>query len=145
MRIALKAFVVVACAVGLLILWSNWKARRPRNMASTSVWLDAPYVPFGWNRGWWLGCWTDPDGKTTRCRMWNSQLQSITFEGRYVPCGGTAPVPDRELTFKTPSRAFSTWVPDGHGSIAPVVFLKNGKVLVPVDSPQSCEKLPSEP
>ena len=145
MRIALKALVVVACAVGLLILWSNWKARRPRNMPSTSVWLDAPYVPFGWNRGWWLGCWTDSDRKTTRCRMWNPQLQSITFEGRFVPCGDTAPIPERELMIKTPSRAFSTWVPDGHGNIAPAVFLKKGKVLVPVDAPQSCGTLPSEP
>jgi hypothetical protein len=114
-------------------------------MPSTSVWLDAPYVPFGWNRGWWLGCSTDSDGKTTQCRMWNSQLQSVTFEGQYVPCGDTAPVLDRELTLKTPLGAFSAWVPDGHGSIAPAVFLKNGKVLVPIDSPQSCEKLLSKP
>src|ERR1700730_14376469 len=143
MRIVFKALAVGACAVLLLVLWSDWKARRPRNMPSTSVWLDAPYVAFGWNRGWWLGCWTDSDGKATRCRMWNSELRLIPSEGRYVPCGDTAPVPDRELTLKTPSGAFSTWVPDGHGSIAPAVFLKNGRVLIPVDAPQSCKTLPA--
>lgn len=145
MRILLKAFLIVAALVGVVILWSNWKARRPKDMPSTSVWLDAPYVPFGWNRGWWLGCWTDSDGKANRCRMWNSQLQSVTFEGRYVPCSGTAPVPKNELSLKTPSEAFSSWVPDGHGSIAPAVFLQNGRVFVPIDAPQTCDKLPPEP
>jgi hypothetical protein len=145
MRSAFKATLAVACVVGLLVLWFNWNARRPRNMPSTSIWLDAPYVPFGWNRGWWLGCWTDSDGKANRCRMWNSQLRSVTYEGRYLPCSGAAPVPESQLLLKTPSGAFSTWVFDAHGTMAPAVFLKDGRVLVPIDAPQSCDKLPSKP
>jgi hypothetical protein len=146
MRVAFKVLLLSACVVGLLILWSNCKARRPRSMPSTSVWLDAPYVPFGWNRGWWLGCWTDSDGKANRCRMWNAELQSVTFEGRYVPCSGTTPVSESELSLKKPSGAFGTWVLDGHGDLAPAVFLQNGRALIPIDAPaQTCEKLPSKP
>lgn len=141
----MRAFLIVAFLVGVMILWSNWKARRPKDMPSTAIWLDAPYVPFGWNRGWWLGCWIDSDAKANRCRMWNSQLQSVTFEGRYVPCDGTAPLPQGELLLKAPSGAFSSWVPDGHGSIAPAVFLQNARVLVPIDAAQSCDKLRSKP
>ena len=140
--IAIVAFIAVL--VGISIFASSWNARKPKDMPHSSVWLDAPHVPFGFNRGWWLGCWTDVDGRTNRCRMWDPNSRSVTFEGRYVPCSGTAPVPDNELLLKSSPTGFSGWVFDAQGKMAPAVFLKDGRVLVPIDAKHSCEKLPRE-
>ena len=57
-------------------------------------------------------------------------LVAVPYNFTVLTGGDTAPVPDKELTLKTPSRAFSTPVPHGHDRIAPAVSLKNGKVSV---------------
>jgi hypothetical protein len=139
---AIVAFMAVL--IGTSIFASNWNARRPKDMPNSSVWLDAPHVPFGFNRGWWVGCWTDVDGRSNRCRMWDPNSHSVTFEGRYVPCSVAAPVPASELPLKASPTGFSGWVFDAQGNMAPAIFLKDGRVLVPIDAKHSCEKLPAE-
>jgi hypothetical protein len=73
-------------------------------MPSASVWLDAPMFRLA--------------GITARQLGVECGLVAVPYNFTVLTGGDTAPVPDNELTLKTPSRAFSTPVPDGHGRIA---------------------------
>lgn len=124
--------LLVIVSIGL----SAFQARRPRDMPLTSIWIDAPAVPFGFYRGWWQGCWVEADQRANHCRLYGPGLpQPVVYEGRFMPCGQNSPVPANELKLRPPSNRESMWLFPRF-----VVFLQDGRVLVPVESLQACPK-----
>ncbi len=120
---------------------SAFQARRPKDMPSSSIWIEAPAVPFGFYRGWWQGCWVEPDQKANHCRLYAPGLHPpVVYEGRFMPCGQNSPVPVNELKLRTPSDHESMWIFSGF-----VVFLRDGRILVPVDNLRDCQKFSHNP
>jgi hypothetical protein len=142
-KIAIWGVGAVTLLIGLSLARLAWEARRPSNMPTSSAWIDAPAVPFGFYRGWWFGCWIDSDGRSNRCRLWGPSLsEPIVYEGIYISCDSKLPVSVAELQPTAPPMgSFGMWVGDSAGKIfAPAAFLRNGKVLVPVQIPSVCDK-----
>jgi hypothetical protein len=114
-----------------------FEARRPKDMPLNSIWIDAPAVPFGFYRGWWQGCWVEPDQQANRCRLYGPGLRpSVVYEGRFTPCEGTSPIPMGELKLKPPSDSSDMWIFPRF-----LVFLQDGRLLVPVENAQDCPKI----
>jgi hypothetical protein len=129
------AIVLVAIPLGL----TAYRARRPADMpAANTVWINAPAVPFGFYRGWWLGCWVDSGQRVNRCRLYAGDLRpSTVFEGRYLACDGESPVPLSELKIRPPSNSAAMWLwPDGVA-----VILQDGRLLVPAERRGDCAKI----
>jgi hypothetical protein len=64
-----KAFLIPVVLVAaffaipkVLIWWGSQPSRLPKDMPRSSIWIQAPNVPFSWDHGWWFGCWTSSDG-----------------------------------------------------------------------------------
>jgi hypothetical protein len=133
----------IAFLIGLLVGRPVWQARRPSDMPPTSVWIDAPALPFSFYHGWWFGCWIDSDGRSNRCRLSSAGAQEPTvYEGLYVSCDSKLPVQGDELQLSAPADSMGMWVGYSEGNVfAPAAFLKNGKVLVPVEALRDCEKV----
>lgn len=135
--LTLVLFLLIGGCIGHLA----WQARHPADMPSNSVWIDAPAVPFGFYRGWWLGCWIDSDGKSDKCELWGSGGLKTVYEGICISCDTKLPVPVQELHLRAPDESANMWVGDSEGTIfAPAAFLTNGKILVPIQIPASCQK-----
>lgn len=134
MTLLVKA--VYAIAVGLAILLiglavAYWRAgqipNRPKDIAANAVFLWAPHlgVP-GPRRGWWLSCWYDAGGD--HCRL--SNVQGITeYEGEFVLDSDKGSVPSDQLIIDVDETSDNkVWV---GSALVPLVFLRNGKVLIP--------------
>jgi hypothetical protein len=148
-RVIKAIALVVAIVIGIVVLlvgsslgWKAYQARRPTDMPPTSIWIDAPAVPFGFYRGWWLGCWVDSAQPSNRCRLYGPGLeQAVVYEGEYIACEGKSPVPVSDLKLRPPRDSFDMWTRDSKSEMAPAVQLQNGVILVPVGTIQQCEKL----
>jgi hypothetical protein len=123
--------------VTLSIAHLAFQARRPKDMPLTSIWIDAPAVPFGFYHGWWQGCWVEPDGTANHCRLYGPGLHPpIVYEGRFMPCSGNTPIQPAELKLRTPPDSVDMWIFPGF-----VVLLQDGRMLVPVENMQDCPKI----
>jgi|ERR1700674_3291122 hypothetical protein len=132
----------IAFLIGLLLVRPKWQARRPSDMPRNSVWIDAPAVPFGFYHGWWFGCWIDSDHKSNRCKLWGSGGLQTVYEGRYISCDEGSPVHADELQLTAPKDSSEMWVGYSEGNVfAPAAFLRDGKILVPIEAPRACEEL----
>jgi hypothetical protein len=134
--IALIAVGWLVVLVGIPLSLAAYRARRPSDMPANSIWIDAPAVPFGFYRGWWLGCWDDGQ-HANRCRLYSGSLNPpVVYEGRYLPCEGKSPIPPAELNLKAPVDSSEMWVFPGV-----IVFLQDGRLLVPVENFGDCDKI----
>ena len=125
--------LVVALSIG----HTAFQARRPKDMPLTSIWIDAPAVPFAFYRGWWQGCWVEPDGTANHCRLYGPSLDPpVVYEGRFMPCGEDSPVQPTELKLRTPPDHSDMWIFPRF-----VVYLRDGRILVPVENLQDCPKI----
>jgi hypothetical protein len=130
------AVLLVAASIG----YSAFQARRPADMPAGSVWIEAPAVPFSFYHGWWQGCWVEADQKANHCRLYGPGLHPPTvYEGRFLPCGQTSPIPANELILRPPTSSESMWRFPRF-----VVFLQDGRLLVPVENLGDCQKLGSK-
>ena len=136
--IFLGAFVgLPVLLVAISIGHSAFRARRPNDMPSSSIWIDAPAAPFNFYHGWWQGCWIEPDQKANHCRLYGPGLSDPTvYEGRFLPCGQNAPVPVSGLNLRPPYENESMWIFPRF-----VVYLKDGRILVPIEDIKDCESL----
>jgi len=134
---------VVLLLVGSSLAWKAYQARRPSDMPPTSIWIDAPFVPFGFYHGWWLGCWVNSAQLANRCRLYGPGLEqeAVVYEGDYIPCEGKSPVPANDLKLRPPRNSVDMWTSDSKGKMAPAVRLQNGVILVPVGTIHQCAKV----
>jgi len=135
--ILLFMFVVVPILViSSCVGYSAFRARRPKGMPN-AIWIDAPPVPFGFYHGWWEGCWLDSDHRTDYCRLYGPGLSPpVVYEGRFMPCDGSQPIPTSELRLRPPRQSSDMWIFPGF-----VAFLENGRLLVPTDKVSDCSEI----
>lgn len=129
-----KATYAVAAGIALLIVglvvaywWAGRIPSRPKGVAANAVFLWAPHVGFpGPRRGWWLSC--SEDAGHNRCKL--SDVDGNTeYEGEFVPYGDKGPVPADQLKINPEkTRDNKVWI---GSALVPLVFLQNGKVLIP--------------
>ena len=131
--VAVPILVISSC-VG----YSPFQARRPKDMPN-AIWIDAPAVPFGFYHGWWEGCWLESDQRTNHCRLYGPGLHPpVVYEGRFMPCDSSQPVPTGELRLKPPRYGPDVWI---YPSPRFIVFLEDGRILVPIDELSNCSKI----
>jgi len=134
-------FLLMFVAVPILVIsscvgYSAVQARRPKDMPN-AIWIDAPAVPFGFYHGWWEGCWLDSDQQTNYCRLYGPELNPpVVYEGRFMPCDGSQPIPMSELKLRPPQQNSEMWIFPGF-----VAFLESGRLLVPTDKVSDCSKI----
>jgi hypothetical protein len=132
MFVAAPIFLMVSC-----LTYLAFEARRPRQMPLSSIWIDAPAVPFGFYHGWWEDCWMETDQQANHCQLYRPGLHPpVVYEGRYVSCDGKGPIPLNELKLRAPAQAEEMWIFQRF-----VVFLNDGRLLVPVENIQDCAKI----
>lgn len=123
--------IIVSC-VG----YSAFQARRPKDM-SNAIWIDAPAVSFGFYHGWWEGCWLESDERTNHCRLYGPGLTPpVVYDGRFLPCDSQQAVPASDLKLRPPNESSDMWLFPGF-----VVFLENGRILVPAEQISDCRQI----
>ena len=136
-------WILLAMFVGIPIVamvsclgYSAYQARRPKDMPN-AIWIDAPAVPFGFYHGWWEGCWLESDNRTNHCRLYAPALhRPVVYEGRFMPCDASRPIPMSELNLKPPPDSADMWIFPGFA-----VFLEGGRILVPIENIGDCSKI----
>jgi hypothetical protein len=139
-----KAIYAVAAAAALLIVglvvaywWAGQVPGRPKGVAPNAVFLWAPHVGFpGPRRGWWLSC--SEDVGHNRCRL--SDVDGNTeYDGEFVPYGDKGSVPADQLKIDPEkTRDNKVWI---GSALVPLVFLQNGRVLIPANKYQEGARL----
>ncbi len=121
---------IVASLIVVLVLAYWWAGRipsQPKGVATNAVFLWAPHVGFpGPRRGWWLSC--SDDAGHNRCKL--SDVDGNTeYEGEFLPYGDNGPVPADQLKIDTEKTSDNkVWI---GSALVPLVFLQNGRVLIP--------------
>jgi hypothetical protein len=117
-----------------------YQARRPSHLPANSIWIDAPHVPLGFNRGWWQGCWVSVSSRNIHCELWGAGGLGTVYAGEYVPCDGLAlPLP-ADLVLKEPR---DLWAASqiARKRLLPVVLLRNGRFMGPTEAPDTCVEI----
>ncbi len=129
-----KLLTAVATIVTVLIggyvfasWWTNRVPGRPRGVRPDAVFLWAPYVGLpAPRRGSWISC-EEVSGRD-RCTL--SGISGKTeYEGEFISDKGKGTLPSDQLEIDADkTREHKVWVGT---ALVPLVFLKNGKVLIP--------------
>jgi hypothetical protein len=119
--------VFVAASVKVGYWWSNTQPRRPSEVSPDAVFLWAPYVGApAPRRGRWLACWSVRSTEVD-CRL-NDIDGALKYEGAFTSYD-RKPVLPSELSIDTQkTRDLGVWI--DHTDV-PLVFLSNGRVLIP--------------
>jgi hypothetical protein len=139
-----KAVVLFLAAIAVLVLliagaywWSNVPPRRPSDVSSTAVFLWAGHLGLpAPKHGTWLECWTDWKIPANKCRL-TEMDGTRAFEGNFLADTGVTPVsePELQILSEQTSQSVDLWV-RVNGQLVPLVFLRNGTVLIPSDAYQ---------
>lgn len=125
-------FVATAMVIALLgtigaFWWAGTIPRRPKAVAANATFLWAPHVGLpGPRRGAWLSC--SEDAGHNRCHLYDIDGQ-IEYEGEFALYGDKGSIPSDQLKIdaeKTGDK--NVWIGT---ELVPLVFLQNGKVLIP--------------
>jgi hypothetical protein len=137
-----KAIVLFLASIGVLFLvitgaywWSNTPPGRPSDVSAKGVFLWAGHLGLPAPRhGTWIECWTDSKARANKCRL-TEMDGARSFEGAFLADTSRAAVPQSELEIlsEQTSQSVDLWV-RVNGEPAPLVFLRNGKVLIPSDA-----------
>ena len=129
-----KAVYTVAALIVLLIAgvvggywWAGRVPSRPTGVAANAEFLWAPHVGFpGPRRGWWLSCWENAG--RNRCKL-SDVAGNAEYEGEFVVYSDKGSPPTDQLKID-PEKTTDNKVWIG-SALVPLVFLQNGKVLIP--------------
>jgi hypothetical protein len=86
--------------------------------------------------GTWIECWTDTVNGVNRCKL--TEMDGTPgYEGIFLANTGKHPVSESDLRIEgEPTSDVTNWVRLGGLRGAPLVFLRNGTVLIPKDAYQ---------
>ena len=139
-----KVLIIVAAVVGAAILalagaywWSNVPPKRPKDVPADAVFLWAGHLGLpAPKHGTWIKCWTDTAKGVNQCKLTEMDGR-VTYEGVFLADTGKTPVQQSDLTIlgEQTSQSVNLWV-RSQGQLVPLVFLKNGTVLIPKDAYQ---------
>lgn len=137
-----KAILILVSLIGVLFLaifgeywWSNVPPKRPSDVSSNAVFLWAGHVGFpAAKHGTWIECWTDTPERVNKCRLTEMDGR-LNYEGIFLADTGRNPAPSSDLKIlsEETSQSVNLWV-RAQGQLVPLVFLKNGTVLIPKDA-----------
>lgn len=140
-----KLIVLFLASIGVLFLvalgaywWSNTPPRRPSDVSASGVFLWAGHLglPAPKHGTTWIACWTDTGNGVNKCRLTEMDGR-VSYEGVFMADTGKTPVPQPELKIlsEQTSQSIDLWV-RSQGQLVPLVFLKDGTVLIPKDAYQ---------
>jgi hypothetical protein len=139
-----KLTVLFLASIGALFLvilgaywWSNTPPRRPSDVSANAVFLWAGHLGLpAPKHGTWIACWTDTANGVNKCRL-TEMDGTPRYEGIFLADTGRNPVPESDLNIEAePTSDVTHWVRLGGLRGAPLVFLKDGTVLIPKDAYQ---------
>lgn len=136
-----KKVTIAVVSVGTFIIavvgaywWSNTPPKRPSDVSANAVFLWAGHLGLpAPKHGTWIACWTDTTEKVNKCRL-TDMNGTVLYEGVFLVDAGENPVPQPDLKIEGEPTSQTNWVPLGGMLAAPLVFLKNGTVLIPKDA-----------
>jgi hypothetical protein len=140
-----KVLMIVATVVGVAVLaiagaywWANVPPKRPAGVPADAVFLWAGHLGLpAPKHGTWIECWTDTAKGVNKCKL-TEMNGTPGYEGVFLADTGTSPVPESDLKIEAePTSDVTHWVNFGGLRGAPLVFLKNGTVLIPKDAYQA--------
>lgn len=123
------AAVITALAVVIIAVfgWARTVPSRPNGVAADAVFLWAPNVGLpAPRRGWWISC--NEDVSRNNCKL--TDINGKTeYEGEFISSDGKGPLPVDQLRIDADkTRENKVWIGN---ALVPLVYLKNGKVLIP--------------
>lgn len=141
----------VAIIAGLPLFWLfggiRWldtqvfPPQRPKNMPEHAVWINAPTLPISWHHGWWFGCDMASSGATNYCRLVMANGEEV-YAGEYLACAVKSAMPVSKIELVPPRTNVAMWIADKRLTpLAPIGFLRNGDLLLPVAALDRCDKL----
>jgi hypothetical protein len=135
-RLAISiAIVMFALIVGIPVSFM-WRASipppTPQNLSARAIYIERGTTPFKITRtGDWLDCWFDDREKVDRCQMTDLR-GAVEFEDIFVPLPGHPPAMTADLQFDSKTGSLRTGSDvDGKWVAVPIVFLRDGAVLIP--------------
>jgi len=139
-----KKVTIAVVSIGTFIIavvgaywWSNTPPKRPSDVSANAVFLWAGHLGLpAPKHGTWIACWTDAANGANKCRL--TEMDGAPgYEGIFLPDTGRNPVPESDLKIEAePTSDVTHWVSLGGLRGAPLVFLKDGTVLIPKDAYQ---------
>jgi hypothetical protein len=144
MKIPWKVPLIILGIPGIVVLaiagaywWSNIPPKRPPDVSADATFLWAGHLGLPAPRhGTWIECWTDAAGGVNKCRLTEMDGR-IEYEGIFVADTGRNPVSALNLNIlsEQTSQSVNLWV-RADDRLVPLVFLKDGTVLIPKDAYQ---------
>jgi len=128
--VAIPLLLIMAVVGGYW--WSNFGPFRPMSVGRSAVFLRAPATGGpGPPRGEWLEC--REGNRENHCKL--SSKDGITeYEGVFVPYGHKGPIPADQLMIDAVKTRHEDRYAEWAGKAwVPLVYLKNGDVLIPAD------------
>jgi len=121
--------------------WAGRIPTRPNGVAVNAVFVWAPHVGFPRSpRGWWLSC--SDDAGHNRCKLSN-RAGGTEYEGEFIPYGSKDPIPADQLKIDPEkTRDNKVWIGE---ALVPLVFLENGRVLIPASKYEEGARLLEQP
>jgi hypothetical protein len=139
-----KVLMIVVAVMGVAVLaiasaywWANVPPKRPKDVPADAVFLWAGHLGLpAPKHGTWIECWTDAANAVNKCRL--TEMDGTRgYEGIFLADTGRNPVPESDLKIEAePTSDVTHWVSLGGLRGAPLVFLKDGTVLIPKDAYQ---------
>jgi hypothetical protein len=144
MKNVVKVLMVIVAVVGAAVLalagayWcGNIPPKRPKDVSADAVFLWAGHLGLpAPKHGTWIECWTDTVNGVNKCRL--TEMDGTPgYQGIFLTDIGRNPVPESDLKIESePTSDVTHWVRLGGLRGAPLVFLKDGTVLIPKDAYQ---------
>jgi hypothetical protein len=112
--------------------WNNSPPDRPKGVTSDAVYLWAPHVGFPRSpKGVWLSCRVVTLAPIVRCRLIESS-GSLSYEGDFELKDQLSSISPGEVIID-PEKTRKDWL-NVRGIPVPLIYLKNGMVLIPNDA-----------
>jgi hypothetical protein len=128
---------VVLAAAGVVgaFWWANTPPDRPHGVSGNAVFLWAGHVGLpAPKHGTWIECWVDAEIGVNKCKL--TEMEGTPeYEGVFLANAGTTVIPQSDLKIEIePTSNSDNWVRFDRLRGAPLIFLKNGSVLIPKDA-----------
>jgi hypothetical protein len=140
---AAGVFVLLLLFIGFVyfLWWEKQPPPRPTHLPSTAVYYRGLALPFIINKnGDWVYCWFDTTQNSDRCRV-TFVDGTLLFQGVFLPYRRQTPVPRDELLIDPEMMNTAQEQVEVDASIeestvpgmcvVPLVFLRNGEILIP--------------
>ena len=151
--IVVGGFVILMATLQMVtIWWYSFPPKRPSNVPAEAVFawglgvgLPAP------KRGYWVNCWFDSKQDVDQCRV-SGVNGKLIFEGVFLAYQGQSPISESDLVIDPEATnrngeaeivevdANSQESSRSGFQVVPLVFLRNGNVLIPAKAYQAGKK-----